>query len=45
MQYVIDDLFLLKPLSVDPNAIEQEWDFLIAYAKLLTSVASKHVPI
>jgi hypothetical protein len=38
MQYVIDDLFMLKPLDVDPKAIEEEWSFITAYAKLLMSL-------
>ncbi len=35
MQYVVDDLFLLNPIEEDPQHIQQEWDYLIAYAKLL----------
>ena len=41
MQYVIDDLFLLNPLEVDPTAIKQEWTWLTAYAKLLGSIPAK----
>lgn len=37
MQYVIDDLFMLKPLEVDPHAVQQEWGWLSAYAHLLAS--------
>ena len=42
MQYVIDDLFLLNPLDVDPHAVKQEWAWLMAYAKLLGSSPPKH---
>ncbi len=42
MHYVIDDLFLLNPLDVDPQAIEQEWGWLEAYAKLLGSIPPQH---
>lgn len=38
MQYVIDDLFMLKPLDLDPMAVDAEWSFITAYAKLLTSL-------
>lgn len=42
MHYVIDDLFLLNPLDVDPQAIAQEWGWLEAYAKLLSSIPPQH---
>lgn len=38
MQYVIDDLFLLKPMELDPIAVDREWSYITAYAKLLTSL-------
>jgi len=45
MQYVIDDLFMLNPLDVDPNAIKQEWAWLMACAKLLSSIPTRRAPI
>jgi hypothetical protein len=45
MQYVIDDLFLLNPVAMDVPAIEQEWTFLTACAKLLTSITAKAAPL
>ncbi len=45
MQYVIDDLFLLNPLDADPHAIKQEWAWLVAYAKLLSSIPPKHAAL
>jgi hypothetical protein len=38
MQYVVDDLFVLKPIAEDPDDISHEWAYLKAYAKLLVSV-------
>ncbi|NOX75332.1 MAG: hypothetical protein GXP17_01635 [Gammaproteobacteria bacterium] len=40
MQYVVDDLFMLTPIEEDPQHIQQEWDYLIAYAKLLCASPS-----
>ncbi len=45
MQYVIDDLFILNPLDVDPHAIKQEWAWLTAYAKLLGSVSPRRTTL
>ena len=45
MQYVIDDLFMLNPLDVDPHAIKQEWAWLTAYAKLLGSVSPRRTAL
>ncbi len=45
MQYVIDDLFMLNPLDVDPHAIKQEWAWLMAYAKLLNSVSPRRTAL
>jgi len=42
MQYVVDDLFLLLPMDEDPQLIEQEWDYLFAYAKLLSAGQVRH---
>lgn len=40
MQYVVDDLFVLKPLDEDTQQIKAEWTYLTAYAKLLASSSS-----
>lgn len=45
MQYVIDDLFMLNPLDVDPHAIEQEWAWLTACAKLLGSIPPRRAAL
>ncbi len=45
MQYVIDDLFMLNPLDVDPHAIEQEWAWLVACAKLLGSIPPRRTSL
>jgi len=45
MQYVIDDLFMLNPLDVDPHAIKQEWAWLMACAKLLGSIPPRRTPL
>lgn len=45
MQYVIDDLFMLNHLDLDPKRIEREWAFLTACAKLLTSITAKATPL
>ncbi len=45
MQYVIDDLFMLNPLDVDPHAIEQEWAWLVACAKLLGSIPPRRAEL
>jgi hypothetical protein len=45
MQYVIDDLFMLNILDLDPKRIEREWAFLTACAKLLTSITAKATPL
>ncbi len=45
MQYVIDDLFMLNPLDVDPHAIEQEWAWLVACAKLLGSIPPRRAAL
>ncbi len=45
MQYVIDDLFMLNPLDVDPHAIEQEWAWLVACAKLLGSIPPRRTAL
>lgn len=37
MQYVVDDLFVLKPIEEDADDISHEWAYLKAYAKLLIS--------
>jgi hypothetical protein len=37
MQYVVDDLFVLKPIENDTFDIQREWCFLTAYSKLLIS--------
>ncbi len=41
MQYVVDDLFVLKPLAEDVQQIKAEWTYLTAYAKLLASIPSR----
>ncbi len=38
MQYVVDDLFALKPIEEDCNQINREWAFLVAYAELLVTL-------
>lgn len=40
MQYVVDDLFVLKPLDENVQQIKAEWTYLTAYAKLLASSTS-----
>ncbi len=45
MQYVIDDLFMLKPLEVDPHAIQQEWAWLSACAHLLASAPPRRASL
>ncbi|MCF6209722.1 MAG: hypothetical protein L3J88_01640 [Gammaproteobacteria bacterium] len=45
MHYVIDDLFMLNPLDVDPHAVEQEWAWLMACAKLLGSIPPRRTSL
>lgn len=44
MQFVVDDLFHLKPVSENDEKIRQEWGYLNAYAKLLLSTLDKSIP-
>jgi hypothetical protein len=37
MSYVVDDLFALNPIKDEIYDIKREWNYLSAYAKLLTS--------
>ena len=44
MQYVVDELFHLKPISENDEQIKHEWGYLQAYAKLLLSIPDKSIP-
>ncbi len=44
MQYVVDDLFVLKPLNEDIQQVKAELAYLTAYAKLLISTSTKSTP-
>jgi hypothetical protein len=38
MQYVVDDLFTLNPINEDCEQVKDEWAYLTAYAKLLSTL-------